>query len=543
MRVLYAEFAVPLWVRLARRLHEVYGVEPVAWTALASLRDEIQAAFPTCQFFDLADIKRNIFPESQRMHEHGPFDAVCQRVWNEYAQLMYDQYHRWDRSADFSTLERTEHFYEALVFWNAYVESAKPDAIFFRNAPHGLYDLLLLAIARVRGIRTLMFHHTAIPPYSIVTNDLDRGRNPHHEGIRMARWELQAGRPLATESELSPSVRAEIQKMRQSYDKAVPWFQAASLQALHEKWSLRRVYETAKELIRHFRRDLKEWRRGNVKPPYSPINRGSIAKERGRTLRESYTGVFPRFSQFLNRIRERRAVFKIRTAYHKAAHWDDSIAQKPFVYLALSFQPEATTNPHGGIFAQQILMVNLLAHALPPGWTLVVREHPAQFRWDFIGQVSRNEEYYRLIAAIPGVVLAPLEMDPFKLMDACTAVTTIVGTTGWEALVRGKPVLVFGDIWYDRCRGAFRVRTLEDARAALRTIAAGGAAPTLPDVIDYARELEFSAFTAGGELEVCPPEVVTSVGQIEAMADRAAEVLGLASQKRQRISLRALTRD
>ena len=34
-----------------------------------------------------------------------------------------------------------------------------------------------------------------------------------------------------------------------------------------------------------------------------------------------------------------------------------------------------------------------------------------------------------------------------KLIDKCKAVATITGTSGWEALIRGKPVLHFGYPW------------------------------------------------------------------------------------------------
>ncbi len=538
MKVFFAEFAVPFWFRVAEDLRTRYGIEPVAWTAVDRMHEEFTRRFPDAHFLDLADVKRNVFPANLAHCQHAPLDAHCRSVWQDMAQLMYDQFHRWDRSGDFSTLERTEHFYESLVFWNGLLEHLKPDAIIFRNAPHAIYDLILLGLARSRGITTLMFHHTSIIPYTIITSDLDRGCNPLHEGLRMARWEREAGRKAATER-LKPTVQPQVDKMRLSYTDAVPWYQRSSIASIHMGWTRQRVRETAKSLWRAFRRDLKNWLRRRTDKTRSPVNTGSMAKERGRTLRDSFFDPFANFRSHLSRMRERSLVLRLRACYQSLSSQSSPIVEGPYVYAALGFQPEATTNPHGGIFAQQLLMVNSLANALPEGWQLVVREHPAQFNWDFVGYVCRNQEFYRLLAQMPRVHLAPLTADPFLLMDNCRAVACLVGTTGWEGIARGKPALIFGDIWYDRCPGVFRVRSYEDCRNALKVIAKGFTSD--PDLVhDYIQELEFSAVTAGGDLEVAPPEVPTSDAEITAMSDMMARIFGRPPASSPRIHLRAL---
>jgi hypothetical protein len=538
MKVFFAEFAVPFWFRVAEDLRTRYGIEPVAWTGVDRMREGFTRRFPEALFLDLADVKRNIFPPSLAHCQHAPLDAHCRRVWQDLAQLVYDQFHRWDRAGDFSTLERTEHFYEALVFWNGLLEHLKPDAIIFRNAPHAIYDIILLGLARSRGITTLMFHHTSIIPYTIITSDLDRGCNPFHEGLRMARWEREAGRQPAAAS-LTPVVQQQVDKMRMSYTDAVPWYQHSSIASLNSSWSWSRIRKTASRLWGNFRRDLVTYLFKRCSTTRSPVNDGSMSKEAGRLLRDSFLDPFATFRNEFSRIEQRRKTLKLRARYQSLTSDRNPFVEGPYVYVALGFQPEATTNPHGGIFAQQLLMVNSLANALPEGWQLVVREHPAQFNWDFVGYVCRNEEFYRLLTQMPRVHLASLMADPFRLMDNCHAVACLVGTTGWEGIVRGKPSIIFGDIWYDRCPGVFRVRSYEDCRAALQTIAAGFTAA--PDLVhDYIKELEFSAVTAGGDLEVAPPGVPTSDAEITVMSDTMARIFGRPPVASPRIHLRAL---
>lgn len=541
MRAFFIEFATPFWVRPARDLRNHHQVVPVLWTAMRNMRETVETEFPGVVFLDLADVKRNVAPPQHQAHCHASFDPVCQHVWQEMAQLVFDQYHRWDRADDFTTLQRTEHFYEALVYWNSLILDLKPDAVVFRNAPHAIYDLIILGIARTRGIRTLMYHHTNLVPYSIVAADLDRGINPFLEGVRMARWELQAGRKPGG-NELSAPVRATLAKMRGVYANAVPYYQLPSLSQSRQGVPFRRWAEIGWQLSQTFRKELGRWLRRKDPGPLSKVNRGSMAKERGKSLRDSYFGHFTVTRYEWARIVEMRKNRRLARLYAELAHWDEDDPPEHFVYMPLSYQPETTSNPHGGIFAQQILMANCVANALPKGWTLLVREHPAQFNIDYAGQTCRDAEFYRILAAMPRTRLVPIPMDPFMLIDRCEAVATLVGTTGWEALVRGKSALVFGEIWYDRAPGAFRVRSTEDCSRAFAQIQGG--IPAQTDLFhDFVKELDFSAIQAGGDLEVADPGTPTSDAQLVALREAAARVLDRDSISTTRVSLSQLLKD
>lgn len=538
MKVFYIEFASPHWLNFASRAAALHGIQPLVWTAMRNMREETAGRFPDAHFLDLADVKRNVPPPQFAALSHAGFDRHCENVWRNLAQLVYDQYHRWDRSGDFDTLQRTEHFYETVIFWNALLEQLRPDAVLFRNAPHAIYDLVLLALARSRGVATVMFHHSNLSPYSIVSADVVESRNPFREGLRFSTWERQAGHVVRQET-LTPQTRATLELMRKSYAEAAPYYQLPSMRALKESFSWRRMRKAALMLWHAFRRDLRDCVVGRLPHERSPINTGSMAKQHGRLLRESYFGPFARTSYTIQRIREMRINLSYKEHYNQLSQRLGDAPPQPFIYYPLSFQPETTSNPQGGIFAQQVLSTNLLANSLPPGWKLIVREHPAQFNPDYVGQVCRNKEFYRLIAAIPNVILAPLDLDPFWLIDRSSAIATLVGTTGWEAVVRGKPVLVFGDTWYDRCPGVFRVRTLDQCQAALRQIAAGITLDS-DELTAFIKELDYSGIAAGHELEVTGPEVVTTPAQLDRMIDMVADVIGLPPRQMPVVPLRSM---
>ena len=142
------------------------------------------------------------------------------------------------------------------------------------------------------------------------------------------------------------------------------------------------------------------------------------------------------------------------------------------VSMFLHYQPERTTMPEGRGFANQVAAVHVLAGALPDGWRLAVREHPAIFHGPGpFYRAFRDPHFYDTIAALDRVSLVSLAMDAFEVVDRSDLVATITGTVGLQALCRGTPVLVFGATAYRGAPGVFEVPTdPESQHQALRHV-------------------------------------------------------------------------
>ena len=110
---------------------------------------------------------------------------------------------------------------------------------------------------------------------------------------------------------------------------------------------------------------------------------------------------------------------------------------------------------------------------MPAGWRLYVKEHVAALLSHSHFERGRRPEYYHDLAAIPAVTLVAPETNSFALIDNARAVATISGSAGWEAVLRGKPALLFGYGWYKGCEGVFDAHTTEQVAAALNAIDQG----------------------------------------------------------------------
>ncbi|MBI4309139.1 MAG: hypothetical protein HY591_02290 [Candidatus Omnitrophica bacterium] len=177
------------------------------------------------------------------------------------------------------------------------------------------------------------------------------------------------------------------------------------------------------------------------------------------------------FDHYWFRIRLRRMDTQLRKIYAPFCMPPDF--KKKYLYFAAAQQPEATTDIHGGVYRDHILVLEILSASVPEDWIIYYKEHPANFYPLVKSSLRRNRHFYDRIKNLKNVQMVLPETDPFCLIDHSQAVASIAGTTSWEAAGRGKPALFFGNVWYQGCKGLFKIDTLQDCREAVRKIING----------------------------------------------------------------------
>lgn len=110
----------------------------------------------------------------------------------------------------------------------------------------------------------------------------------------------------------------------------------------------------------------------------------------------------------------------------------------PFLFYPLHSEPEIALSVYGRDHQNQIETVRRLAQSIPLNWRLVIKEHPRTVGY-------RKPDYYRKLLEIPNVWFADPDTRPFFWLESASAVATVSGFVGFEALMVGKPVLVLGD--------------------------------------------------------------------------------------------------
>jgi Capsule polysaccharide biosynthesis protein len=484
-RIMLVECSSPVWLDVMDRLHRG-GFGVVYWTGWFRIGAEVQRRFPDAVFHDTLHAKRALGVDGAS-RPAGKFDDACASVWEGQAAIVYDMMNRFDHSRDQPFVERSTLFYEHLVYWRGVLARFTPDLVVFSTPPHVVYDYVLLALCRELKIKTLMFEEATIrPPYCLAMTDYRDGS-------------LELAVVAQQQHEIGDETRQIVARLRGDYQDAKPAREVVAHEAMG------RAMQEGLEGLREkadIVRSLEDEHRGTYETNEKIVNVSSLYKERGVTLRQSFAGAFANSRFMEQRIRDHAVTDELRQFYHAHAIEPDALAQ-PFAYIALAGQPERTSNPQAGSFANQLLMVNQIAATAPAGWLIAVKEHPNQFHPEFAVNMCRDLDYYRALLAISSVRMLPTTGNPFGIIDRADVVATTGGTSALEAVARGKPALLFGDAWYRDCPGVHRIRSVLDLDRFWSGLAAGTLHPDIDGFTNYVEAITKGCFRGLGDF---PPD-------------------------------------
>jgi hypothetical protein len=132
----------------------------------------------------------------------------------------------------------------------------------------------------------------------------------------------------------------------------------------------------------------------------------------------------------------------------------DNLVGVNYVYLPLHKEPELALNKYCPLWHDQLHLVRWVSCNLPVGHTLVVKDHRFNVQRRTVG-------FYRAIKGLPNVILVNSQSDQFQLIQGSKLVLTINGSTGFEALALGRPMIFFGASFYDKVAASCRLREAE----------------------------------------------------------------------------------
>jgi len=167
-----------------------------------------------------------------------------------------------------------------------------------------------------------------------------------------------------------------------------------------------------------------------------------------------------------------------------------TLPQKGFIYYPLHMQPEASSMPLAGIYADQQVVVEAISNALPRGLKLVVKEHPLQFTTS--DKLSfRSVAFYSGLKRLDNVVLAHHKEPAAPLIRNCLAAVTLTGTTALEALAYRRYCFVLGSSVLAKSPNALVPENQADLRRQLARLSKNQLPPIAEkDIGDFLRWIE-----------------------------------------------------
>ncbi len=139
-----------------------------------------------------------------------------------------------------------------------------------------------------------------------------------------------------------------------------------------------------------------------------------------------------RLGRTLNVVRNTRALDRM-------CHRD--LPGEPYVLFMMHRQPEASTTSQIPRWVDQECVIEQMAINAPVGWKIVVKEHPRNYG-------SRGADYYARLIDLPNVHLVHPSLESDRLIRGCTAMVTLTGSAGLEAILLGRPVAALARPFY-----------------------------------------------------------------------------------------------
>lgn len=170
-------------------------------------------------------------------------------------------------------------------------------------------------------------------------------------------------------------------------------------------------------------------------------------------------------------------------AFYSQPNWEED-----FVFYPLHFEPEASILTIAPYAFDQVTIIENIAKSLPLHFKLYIKEHPSMLSY-------RKRKYYKKLLQIPNVKLVPTDLSSFEIIKHSKLVAVITGTSGWEGAILGKPVITFGNVFFNDLPFVEHCKNPENMPSLIQRM--------LQDTADHTTEVEqfISAMLENGYIE------------------------------------------
>lgn len=154
---------------------------------------------------------------------------------------------------------------------------------------------------------------------------------------------------------------------------------------------------------------------------------------------------------------------KFRTSFINHNLETEMKIDEKFVYFPLSVDEERNLLIAAPFYTNQLEVIRHITKSLPPDYTLYIKENPAQSI-----RYWRSISEYRDIMNIPNVRLFHPSFPAENLLEKCSLVITIGGSSGLDAAFYEKPSIVFSDLGYSVLPSVHKLNSIQDLPKVIR---------------------------------------------------------------------------
>ncbi|MBI2627876.1 MAG: hypothetical protein HYW71_00360 [Candidatus Niyogibacteria bacterium] len=298
-----------------------------------------------------------------------------------------------------------------------FFDKEKPNFILF-SAITDLGTLLLYEAAKKRNIKTLFICSVRIDNFYILSERYDNYSDLNELFIKMRQ-------------NMDSLENQQYKKMAKNF---LISFQNKPTYYVEKSKAASYFLEDYASLIYHFR-FLSPFRIGQTIRWFLKTHYDYFINKAGD--RDDFTTKKPWWEAWDKLVRKIRVLVGYGDLYDKEKDGED------YAYFALHLEPESLPTLVAPFYTDQKWLIKQIARSLPVHYKLYVKDHSKMLG-------LRTRSYYKELKKNPNVKLIDPAVSSFELIKKSKLVINIVGTASLEAALMKKPVIMFGNIFFDK---------------------------------------------------------------------------------------------
>lgn len=437
----------------------------------------LENSFPEVKIISRHNTSRGIIPQNNKQ----VIDKVDLNKYLKVEQMFNRFLDFKDPDMNFFGHERRSIYYDILNFTLWSLEEVRPEIVFFTNIPHQLHDSVLAMVCELNQIPIIILRETNLPGvfyfddvFLKQTKVLNKFMTKNEKSILKMKEIIQNYYSICKERD-KKSIFKIYSKWR---DHSIPFGKISNIKNFFLSKTLFYFFNYAffiknflRLIVKNFYYCVKK-RSFNFEDFIRLLYMEDFFKNKKNTYQNSYTSEYY-FEYFL--FKNKLKKFSLYRNY--LSNQKRFKKEEKYIYFPLHYQPEATTYPYGDVYIDQILAIKMLSNSLPNNIKILIKEHPDTFNVSKIayikGAFNRSLDLYKKLNEIKNVEIIPINTDTFEVIDNSIAVATLTGGSGIEAIIRGKPSMIFGNAWYNECEGVLDCSTKSKCEDSIKKILDG----------------------------------------------------------------------
>ena len=192
-------------------------------------------------------------------------------------------------------------------------------------------------------------------------------------------------------------------------------------------------------LKRKVSKQIKNYNDQHVNSNFALLNAAfNYLKESNENIKTHYNYFGRKKSKVVSKFLKSSLDKKTRKSFIDSSLLSEVDLNKKYVYFPLAVDLERNLLIDAPFYTNQIEIIRSIVKSLPVGYSLYVKENPAQ-----VSREWRDINEYKEIMNIPNTYLIHPSYPSEKLLEKCGLVITIAGTSAFEATFYNKPALTF----------------------------------------------------------------------------------------------------